>query len=159
MVLRVCIVSFLLTAAAVAGPPVAPLPPAVSPLVAAAAIYPAAQCCEGMRDPYLVTMAQGYAEQMAHIGSQSYRGRGHFGWTGRHAAILRVLGMDGDEITAESWPWEGDAPMSQIARGMFDAWRQSPGHWRIASRPHRRFGDGLAKSRRGIWYACIIVAN
>lgn len=128
-------------------------------LIAAAMLFPGVRFQEGERDPLLVELAQGYAEQMAAINSQSKRGQGHFGWDARYRTIREELGMKAVEVSAESWDRQADAPMDEIGRTMFESWKASSGHWRVVSTPHKRYGDGLAKSRRGIWYAAIIVAN
>jgi hypothetical protein len=135
----------------------------VSPLVQAAMEYPGVRFHEGTRDTFLVRLAQDYSEQMAAIDSQSKgwgrRRIGHFGWDARSATIRTQLGLRGVEVSAESWDRQTNAPMPEIGRTMFESWQASPGHWRVVSTKHKRFGDGLAKSRRGIWYAAVIVAD
>lgn len=149
--------------------PHAPPAPLDSPLVAAARLFPGVRFHEGTRDPLLTRLAEQYASQMASIDSQSRgsgrRRAGHFGWDERYATIRRELGMRAVEVSAESWPWQAGAPIREIGAEMFRTWRQSHGpypaadHWGVVAAPHRRYGDGLAKSRTGIWYACIIVAD
>jgi hypothetical protein len=46
-----------------------------------------------------------------------------------------------------------------MGREMWDAWRQSRGHWAVASKRHDWFGAGMAKSKRGVWYATIITVD
>lgn len=137
-----------------------------SPLVDAARIYPGVRFYEGRRDSWLTQVAQKYSEEMAAINSQSINkswrnpmGEGHFGVEQRYADIRQKLGMKGNEVTAESWYWQSNSSMNKIAEGMFDAWKYSSGHWNVVSKPHKLYGDGLAKSRQGIWYATIIVAD
>jgi hypothetical protein len=134
-----------------------------SPLVAAAKLYPGVRFHEGVRDPLLVQLAQTYSEQMAAINSQSKgwgrRREGHFGWDARYATIRSQLGLRGVEVSAESWDRQANASPPEIGRTMFESWRASSGHWRVVSTPHKRYGDGLAKSRRGIWFAAVIIAD
>ena len=141
------------------GADTAPPPPALSPLTKVGRQYPGAHCCDGMRDPILVNIAQEYADQMASINSQSYQGKGHFGFDQRRQQVWNTLRMHAVEITAESWSWQVNASGDELGKEMFYCWRRSPGHWSVASRFHKRFGDGLSKSRQGIWFACIIVAD
>lgn len=54
------------------------------------------------------------------------------------------------EIVAESWPWNQD--VVSAALDIVDAWSQSPGHWREASRPHRFFGYDMHTIGRK-WFA------
>lgn len=134
-----------------------------SPLVEAADDYPGVRFQEGTRDDLLVRLAQEYAGQMAAIDSQSKgwgrRREGHFGWDARSATIRRQLGLRGVEVSAESWDRQANAPMPEIARTMFDSWKASTGHWKVVSTPHERYGDGLARSASGTWYAALIVAD
>jgi hypothetical protein len=130
-----------------------------SPLIDAAKIYSGVRFQEGIRDAWLVQVAQKYSEQMAAINSQSYRGEGHFGVEKRYADIRQKYGMKGNEVTAESWYWKTNYPIDIIAKEMYDSWHYSSGHWSVVSKPHKMYGDGLAKSRQGIWYATIIVAD
>lgn len=140
--------------------PAPPLPQADSVLVAAARIFPGVRFHEGVRDPTLTRLAQQNADQQARRGQQ-----GHYQWQQRYDQIRRQLGMRAVEVSAETWRWQANAPMAEIGVEMFRTWRQSNGpypladHWGVVSKPHRRYGDGLAKSRRGIWYAAVIVAD
>jgi thioredoxin 1 len=139
--------------------PPAPKPPAV---VLAGNEFNGVQVHTSTRDAFLVSMAQDYAEQMASIDSQSRRGEGHFGVEARYAKICEKLGMKGDEVTAESWPWQSRDSDVELWTEMFRSWKKFPNrtkHWEIVSTRHDRFGEGIAKSRRGIWYACILVAD
>jgi hypothetical protein len=132
-----------------------PRPPAESVLVTAARQFDGVQFQNGLRDPYLVEEAQGYADWMATHGRQG----GHYDWDRRYAKIKSVIRRSPVEVTAESWDRQASAPMAEIGRTMFESWKYSAGHWRIVSTPHARYGDAISKSRRGIYYACVIVAN
>jgi hypothetical protein len=63
------------------------------------------------------------------------------------------------EIAAESWLWQVDATMLELGTEMFKCWRQSPGHWGVASKKHKYFGADMAKGSKGLWYACIITGD
>jgi len=126
-----------------------------SVLVTAGRHYPGVRFYEGLRDPLLVDLAQTYAEQMANINSQSNRGEGHFGWDERRTKIRRELGLKGNEVSAEIHPWES----GELGQNAFHDWQRSSGHWAIVSQPHDRYGDGIAKSRQGVVYVVIIVAD
>ena len=140
-----------------------------STMVAAAKVFPGVRFHEGVRDPLLTRLAQEYASEMASINSQSKgwgrRRQGHFGWDARYATIRSQLGMKGVEVSSETWKWQANAAMAEVGAEMFRTWRQSNGpypyadHWGVVSKPHKRYGDGLARSRAGIWYGTIIVAD
>ncbi len=140
--------------------PAPPLPQADSVLVAAAKLFPGVRFHEGTRDPLLTRLAQENADQQARLGAQ-----GHYRWQQRYDQIRRQLGMRAVEVSAETWRWQANAPASEIGAEMFRTWRQSAGpypwanHWGVVSTPHMRYGDGLAKSTRGIWYGVIIIAD
>jgi len=63
------------------------------------------------------------------------------------------------EICAESWPWTDRQGLAAIAREMYDAWKQSPGHWGVASSRCDFYGAAMCRSSRGIWYATVIAAT
>jgi hypothetical protein len=129
-----------------------------SPLVEAAAIYPGVRFQEGTRDAALVAMAQDAADTMARRGDRAYRFSGHPGWDGRFRRI-NAMGLRGVEVSAFSWPDTSPEPTPEILRELFFDWQRSPGHWRVVSTPHARYGDGLARSRTGTWFAAVIVAD
>jgi hypothetical protein len=135
------------------------------PLIAVAQVYPGVRFHEGERDNLLVALAQGYADEMAAINSQSRRGQGHFGWARRYERIRAELNMKAVEVSAQSDNRLADAPLDAVAENLFDSWRQSDGpppkadHWGVVSKPHARYGDGLARSTRGVWFGCVIAAD
>jgi hypothetical protein len=122
-------------------------------LVAAGRVFPGARVFEGQPDPQLQAFAREHAEYQARTQQQ-----GHQRWETRFHAISKAMGnRPPTEICAESWPWEKDAAPETVGRSMFQAWRQSPGHWRVASTPSLQYGAAMARGRNGIWYATIIV--
>jgi hypothetical protein len=85
--------------------------------------------------------------------------QGHQNFQQRFERVRSETGMMATEICAESWSWEKDADPKVVGQSMFKAWRQSPGHWSVASKKHRAFGAGIACGRNGIWYATILAGN
>ncbi len=102
-------------------------------------------------------LAEGYAQQMARNQFQD----GHGGWfEGRYQKALQVTGCDSaQEITAESWVGQPNLSWEDQWEEFAESWRQSKGHWRIASRKHKWIGSGSACSRNGTWYGCLIVVD
>lgn len=133
-------------------------PPEESPLVAGARLYPGVQFQEGVRDDYLVNMAQVCSELLAKKGPKVYRRDGHPNWEARYQT-LRKLGLRAVEVTAQADASLANASEEAIVQNLYDAWKQSSGHWRVISKTHQRYGDGLARSAGGIWYGTIIVAD
>lgn len=130
-----------------------------SVLVAGGRVYPGVKCLDGLRDPFLVEQAQSAANILAANGERAYWTDGHPGWDSRFRLISSTLGMGVSEVTAFSWPDSSEKPTPEIVSGLYYDWQRSPGHWSVVSRPHKRFGDGIARSRNGIWYSTIIVAD
>jgi hypothetical protein len=151
--IRALFISLILTLHAVAVGP-APSPPPDSVIVAASKVWDGSRVHEGLRDPYLVEVAQDHADYMARVDQQ-----GHQRFKQRAARIRRDLMLSPTEVCAETWIWqEYDRPL-ELGKELFRCWEQSSGHWSVVSQPHRRYGDGLAKSTTGIWYGCVIVAD
>jgi len=116
--------------------------------------YPGAHVCESERSELLDKLAQGHSEYQARVDVQ-----GHQGFDRRYAKIRDTLHMGAAEICAESWDWQRNCTPLELGQEMFKCWRQSPGHWSVASRKHRFAGYGMAVGRRGVWYATILVAD
>jgi hypothetical protein len=112
-------------------------------------------CLDSPRHPLLQRLAGEYAAAMARKGRQD----GHHGFAKRAAEIQRELGLQAREITAESWRWEANASEAELWQSAMDAWRSSAGHWAVASRPHTWAGAAMAKSRRGVWFFCVITVD
>ncbi|MFA5056499.1 MAG: thioredoxin family protein [Opitutaceae bacterium] len=103
----------------------------------------------------LCSFAQSHANYQAEADKQ-----GHQNFDQRRQQMLNSIGPgDYREICAESWPRQAEDPPAELWAEMFDCWRQSPGHWSVASRKHSEYGSGMARSRRGVWYACIITRD
>jgi hypothetical protein len=67
--------------------------------------------------------------------------------------------MTGVEVSAFSWPRALEIPTLMTMRGFYYDWERSEGHWIVVSTSHAKYGDGLARDPRGIWYGVIIVAD
>jgi len=117
--------------------------------------FPGARACQSEHHPALQTAAEQHARYQARVCRQ-----GHQRWAQRSEQLARKIpGVQFCEICAESWDRQRDEPLPEIAREMYRCWKQSPGHWRVASTRHRYFGAAMAQGRNGIWYACIIVGD
>jgi hypothetical protein len=126
-----------------------------SAMIEAADAYPGVKFHHGERDPLLVRLAQETADTLARRGEWGYRFDGHPGWDAKYQTIRKQLGMRAVEVSARSWRGQTVG----IERGMYDSWRASTGHWRVVSTPHKRYGEGIAKSRRGTYFSAVIVAD
>lgn len=131
------------------------VPPPESPLVEAARRYPGVRFYEGERDDLLVRLAQECADLLAKRGERAYWRDGHPSWSKRATEIRDTLGMSGVEVTAMERPGEGD----DVCHEAFYDWERSSGHWRVVSTPHAKYGDALASTKSGIWFAVIICAD
>lgn len=108
--------------------------------------------------PFLQELATGHARWMA------TRGRGgHQGWDTRRGRFERIQAEFGlvlaNEIVAYSSTLLVRAPAEACADNIWATFRDSPGHWELASQPHRLVGLEMARSRRGIYYACLIAVD
>jgi len=95
-----------------------------------------------------------HADYMARVCRQ-----GHQNFQHRFDQVQRELGMTATEICAESWPWQAQDTPQDLAREMYKCWRQSRGHWAVASRKHTYAGGYLSQGRNGVWYACLLVSD
>jgi hypothetical protein len=123
-------------------------------LIEAGKVYPGANVCKSEMHPFLMKLAKDQANYQASICVQ-----GHQNFSSRFSAVQQAGLGHAAEICAESWPWQVNDSMLDLGYEMFKCWRQSPGHWSVASKQHRYFGADIAKGKNGIWYACIIVSN
>lgn len=134
-------------------------PPDESPLVIGARLYPGVRFHEGIRDDLLVRLAEDCSRMLALGGPRKYRIDGHPQWNERYVKIRNELGLKAVEVTAQADASLANAPEEAVVRNLYDAWKQSSGHWRAVSRKHKLYGDGVAQSNGGIWYGTIIVAD
>lgn len=124
---------------------------AAAGLIEAAGQFPGARVCEGEAHPLVMQLADEHADHMALT-----RKQGHQNFQERFDRIRKEGIGTAHEICAESWPWQEENTMLDLGLEMFKCWKQSPGHWRTASKPHKWFGAAMSKGSNGIWYACII---
>lgn len=124
-------------------------------------------CCLGAEPPQvkdvrsspqhavLMTAAQRHADYMA-----AARQQGHQNFIVRYQQLARQMQTGAIvEICAETWPWQTRLSREELWQAIMKDWRQSPGHWRVASRPHRWAGAGFSLGTNGVWYVCVIVAD
>jgi hypothetical protein len=123
-------------------------------LISAGRKYPGAHVFDGEHSPYLQRLATEHAKRQARE-----RRQGHGGFPSRASTIYNTLGMSASEICAESWRRQANEPMEEVGTEMFRCWRQSPGHWSVASKKHKAFGADMAKGTNGVWYAAVIVGD
>jgi hypothetical protein len=117
--------------------------------------FPGAHVHESIWSDLLAESAQANSKRCAYLG----RG-GHHNWDDRFQELIKTgLANTFSEINAESWKrQEGNNP-TELFEEAFRCWRQSGGHWQVASRQYILFGAGLAKSSRGIWYMSVVTAG
>ena len=126
----------------------------VEGLIVAGKKYEGAHICESEINQFMMDKAQTHAEY------EAVHGQGHQGFSDRVAALqLQVGPYQYAEICAESWPEQKDATPEELGVEFFKCWKTSSGHWRVASKPHKYFGVGVAKGRNGVYYSCILVAD
>jgi|GEM_PF-2298067 len=130
-----------------------PLTPAAA-LIAAGREFPDVRCFEGRQQALLDQLAGEHAAYQARM-----RRQGHQQFQARYDRVRKTLGLGAVEICAESWRHDAGKPVEVIARSQYEAWRQSPGHWSVASTSHAAWGAGMARGSNGIWYATILVAD
>jgi hypothetical protein len=132
--------------------------PMLAALISTASGYSAVLLTASPQSDYLMQSAQQQAEYQARVCEQ-----GHQNWDERKYAIEQSFSgqVDVEEICAESWPleYQDDKTPVGIGRGMWDSWRQSPGHWAVCTAAHKHVGYGIAQGRNGVWYATIQVAD
>ncbi len=63
------------------------------------------------------------------------------------------------EVVGESWPGRDYVDTTAIAAEMFSQWERNPQDRGVINTTHRFMGYGMARSERGIYYACIIVGD
>ena len=110
---------------------------------------------QSMKSSYLTNCAKQQAEYQA-----AHQTQGHQNWDVRKAEMLRVLeGYNCEEICAESWSWQKDLSDEELWQEAVDCWRQSSGHWEVASKRHDLVGFAKRMGHNGIWYFTLIAAD
>lgn len=124
-------------------------------LFIAATNFPGVKVHESGWSPTLASSARENSLRCAELG----RG-GHHDWDRRFKSLVKTkLGYVYAEINAESWKWQERNNPVELWTEAFKCWKQSPGHWGVASERHKLFGAGLEKSKKGIWYMTIVIAD
>jgi hypothetical protein len=90
-----------------------------------------------------------YARHLARINRQD----GHAGFQLRFNRLNKLTDLYIAEVTAESWPDQNDI---DAAYEMFNAWKQSPGHWSVVDHECVFYGYAMARGR-DTWYAVGII--
>lgn len=102
-------------------------------------------------DPSLASGAAqqaSYQAQVQQCGHQNFEQRFH--------QLSAAAGTSVTEVCAESWPGQ---TMIDSCVDCVLSWRQSSGHWRGVSRPHRVFGYDIRRGANGIWYGTGLFAD
>jgi len=133
-----------------------PLSETAEALLTAGKDFPGADCALSQIDPYLQSLATDHARYMA----RACQG-GHQHFSRRFRMVLEHFGQQVtcSEIAAQSWKHEDDEPLAVLGASMWKSWRQSSGHWRVASKRHEAIGAEMARGRNGIWYGTILVVD
>lgn len=117
----------------------------------------AAEPCPALESPrheLLQRLAESHASYMARVNRQ-----GHQGFQRRWEEIHRTLGLSAAaEICAESWERQRDLPEADLLVEAVKCWRQSTGHWRVASVRHKWVGVAVGRGRR-VAYVVVLVAD
>lgn len=123
-------------------------------LIAEGLKFPGSHICESPVHPLLIQLCNEHATYMA-----KYQKLGHQLFQQRYDTIRKILGLGAEEIAAMTWDRQKDDSLEEVAKEMFNSWRQSPGHWRTVSRKHKFIGGDMAQGANGIWYGIMIGAN
>lgn len=124
-------------------------------LLEAANSFPGAQVHHSTWSSALGASAQANSEQCCFL----QRG-GHHNWGDRFQALVGSgLAKSFGEINAESWKRQENCTPVELWLEAFRCWKQSKGHWSMASKRYHWFGSGIAKSSRGIYYMTIIAGG
>jgi hypothetical protein len=63
-----------------------------------------------------------------------------------------------NEICATGMILEKQTP-ADAALEMWHSWKQSPGHWAAASKPHTYFGAEMCQGKNGTWYGTVTMVD
>lgn len=127
---------------------------AIAMLDAGGEFVPGEDSSDSSIHPFVQQLAVEHAFWMA-----EHRIQNHAGFNARFERVLAEFGMSVkcSEIVAQSWPWE--STVKEAAPSPWKAWKYSPGHWSVASVPHRFIGAEMLQGRNGIWYAVILAVD
>lgn len=135
-------------------PPSPRLTPAIA-LLQSGMQFPGANAAHGPLDAYLMAEAQAAAETQARLQRQ-----GHHDWNARYQRYAARYGTSlVSEIAAETWRDRPGETILDSGQQIWESWRQSPGHWKVASQRHSAVGAGMARGTNGVYYAAIIAVN
>jgi len=124
-------------------------------LIEAGLRFEGAHICESQPHPLLMQLCSSHTQYMV-----DYKQLGHQNFQERWDTINRILGVSAAEIAAQTWDRQRNDTLEAVADEMFKCWRQSTGHWRIASVKHKFFGGDMCQNEEnGIWYSCMIGAD
>jgi len=99
------------------------------------------------------------AERNSRMCATKFRG-GHHLWDKRFQELVETgLAKSFGEINSESWKRQEHETPVELWTEAFRAWRQSKGHWGVASKCWPLFGAAIRKSTQGLWYMTIVVAG
>ena len=119
-------------------------------MVAAGKAYPGVRCFDGERDPFLVEQAQWCADRLAARGIRAYAREGHPEWERRYHLIRQKTGLRAQEVSV----------YNRSLTGLYRDWAYGgTTHWLVISKPHARYGEGLARARDNVLFGVIITAD
>jgi len=124
-------------------------------LMVAGNAYEGANVHRSQWSPALAVSAQYNSDRCCYL----HRG-GHHLWDKRFQELVTTgLANTFGEINSEAWKRQENCNPVELWTEAFRCWSHSKGHWQVASKVHKWFGAGLAKSDRGIWYMTIVAAG
>ena len=123
-------------------------------LIEAGLAFPGVRCFDGQRAPPLDVCAINGARLCV-----ERRRLNHWDWAYRKAACEAQLpGVNIEEIAGMTWRDKMGEKLSEAGASIFASFRQSSGHWRIASRRWRLYGLGMERDG-DTWYGVIVVGD
>ena len=118
--------------------------------------FPGSHVCDGPVSEMMLWLSREHSAYQAR-----HRRQGHQRFGQRYATLVEEYGTGWTfaEIAAESWPWQRNESLNSLAWEMYKCWRQSAGHWSVASVIHDLWGGAMKMGNSGIWYTTIIVGD
>jgi uncharacterized protein YkwD len=121
--------------------------------------YKAAKICLAESHILLAQLSTDHCQYMA-----DHNQLGHQNFKERYNICREKLGLNCAEIAAMSWKSAYiDNPQDEfllsIAHQMWDSWRQSRGHWNIATAEWKFVGGDMTQAKDGTWYASILTGK